>query len=59
MNRVRLRIKRRVMLARCLVDLRRIAAQFVPEPIQINPLAPRDQPFFVRPVEIEMPRLWI
>ena len=48
-------IERGIMVARRLVDLLRIGGELVVEAVEIDALAPLDQPFHVGPAEIEMP----
>ena len=53
---VRPGIERRIMLARRLVDVLRIGRQFVVEAVEVDALAPGDEPLLVGAVEVEVPR---
>ncbi len=46
----------RVMLPRLFVKALRIGGEFVPEAVEIDPLAPGDQPFFIRAPKGKMPQ---
>jgi hypothetical protein len=49
-------IERGVMLARLFVEILGIGGEFVPEAVEIDPLAAFHQPFRIRSVEREMPQ---
>src|ERR1700722_3205229 len=59
MNRMRPRVEVRIVPASRLVDGAGIAGQFIPEAIEVDALAARNQTLLVGPMEIEMPELRI
>src|SRR5262249_32348586 len=58
-NGARFRIKRRVVVARLLVDTAWVRRQLIVEAIQQDALAPGDQPLDIRSAEIEVPHLGV
>jgi len=50
------RVERGIVLARRPVNFLRIGGQFIIKTIEIDALAARNQPFFVRPTEIKVPK---
>ena len=59
MDGARKRIERRIVLARLLVDARRVGRKLVVEAVEQDSLTSRDQPLDVRPAKVEMPSLRI
>src|SRR5215470_2181212 len=55
----RQRVELRIVIACGFTEPARVRGELVPEAIEIDALAPRDQPLHVRTAKAEMPQQWI